>query len=76
MNLLQSIKNVVGRKQKLIISSDPLGEDLSVVKIVFENAEGIHVGSFKINLFDVPEETIAHMIDDESSVLDIINHDS
>jgi hypothetical protein len=76
MNLLQSIKNVVGRKQKLIISSDPLGEDLSVVKIVFENAEGIHVGSFKINLFDVPEETIAHMIDNESSVLDIINHDS
>lgn len=73
MNLLQSIKNVVGRKQKLIISSDPLGEDLSVVKVIFENAEGIHVGSFKINLYDVPEESLAEMIDDESSVLEIVN---
>jgi histidinol phosphatase-like enzyme len=76
MNLLQVIRNVVGRRQKLLISNDPLGEDLSAVKVIFENQEGISIGKFKINLFDVPEETIAHMIDDESSVLDIINHDS
>jgi len=73
MNLLQSIKNVVGRKQKLIISSDPLGEDLSVVKVVFENAEGIHVGSFKINLNDTPEESLAEFIENESNVLEIVN---
>lgn len=73
MNLLQSIKNVVGRKQKLLISTDPLGEDLSVVKVVFENQEGISIGKFKINLFDVPEESLAEMIDDESSALEIVN---
>lgn len=73
MNLLQAIRNVVGRRQKLLISSDPLGEDLSVVKVIFENQEGIHVGSFKINIYDVPEESLAEMIDDESSVLEIVN---
>ena len=73
MNLLQAIRNVVARKQKIVISSDPLGEDLSIVKVIFENTEGILVGKFKINLFDAPEETIAHMIDDESSALEIIN---
>lgn len=73
MNLLQSIKNVVGRKQKLVVSSDPLGEDLSVVKVIFENAEGIHVGSFKINMYDISDEALAEMIDDESSVLELIN---
>ena len=73
MNLLQSIKNVVGRKHKLIISSDTLGEDLSVVKLIFEDSEGILVGKFKINLYDVPEESLAEMIDDESSALEIVN---
>ena len=73
MNLLQSIKNVVGRKQKLLISSDPLGEDLSVVKVIFENAEGIHVSSFKINLNDNTEESLAEFIENESNVLEIVN---
>ena len=73
MNLFQSIKNVVGRKQKLIISSDPLGEDLSVAKVVFENAEGIHVSSFKINLNDNTEESLAEFIESESNVLEIVN---
>lgn len=73
MNLLQSIKNVVGRKQKLIISSDPLGEDLSVVKVIFENPEGIHVESFKANLNDTSEESLAEFIENESNVLEIVN---
>jgi hypothetical protein len=73
MTLLQSIKNVVGRNQKLLISSDPLGEDLSVVKLIFENSEGIHVGSFKINIYDISDEALAEMIDDESNVLELIN---
>jgi len=73
MNLLQSIKNVVGRRQKMLISSDPLGEDLSVVKVIFENSEGIHVGSFKINLNDAPEESLAEYIENESNVLELIN---
>jgi len=73
MNLLQSIKNVVGRKQKLVISSDPLGEDLSVVKVVFENQEGISIGKFKINLNDTPEESLAEFIESESNVLEIVN---
>lgn len=73
MNLLQSIKNVVGRKQKLVISSDPLGEDLSVVKVVFENQEGISIGKFKINLNDNTEESLAEFIESESNVLEIVN---
>lgn len=73
MNLLQSIKNVVGRKQKLVVSSDPLGEDLSVVKVIFENEEGIHVSSFKINLNDNTEESLAEFIESESNVLEIVN---
>jgi hypothetical protein len=73
MNLLQLIKNVVGRKQKLVISRDSFGEDLSVVKVIFENAEGIHVGSFKINLNDTSEESLAEFIENESNVMELIN---
>lgn len=73
MNLLQSIKNVVGRNQKLVISSDPLGEDLSVVKLILENTDGIQVGSFKINLDDNTEESLAEYIESESNFLGLIN---
>lgn len=73
MTLLQSIKNVVGRKQKLVISRDSFGEELSVVKVIFENEEGIQVGKFKININDTTEESLAEFIENESNVMELIN---